>query len=213
MVFEDRNEAGHILAEKLGSIDNPNCVVVGLARGGVVVGAAIAGELKIPLDVLVIKKISSPQSQELGIGALAPDGVYFVDWKLAAMLGADEAYVNSKIKQLSEEMRQTVKYYRKFVKPVKLNGKTVILTDDGVATGATIKAAVRWLKTKSVSRIIPAIPVAPAGFAASIRSCVTGVIILQEQQNLIAVGDYYRQFGQVSEGHVIELLGKGVGSM
>jgi len=197
-----------LLAERIGSLTGNNNFVIGLARGGIVIADQIAKKLKLPLDILVIRKIPSPVDPELGVGALAPDGVSYIDWKLAARVGADEKYINRIIDNLSPEIKKSLQFYRKSYHPVKPSGKTVILADDGAATGGTIRAAIRWLKAKSAARIIPAIPVAPYGLAEDLKDDNVSPVFLQEPQDLTSVGSYYRRFDQVDEKRVLELIGK-----
>jgi putative phosphoribosyl transferase len=203
MIFRDRIEAGTMLANKLASGQVQGGVSVGLARGGVPVASAIAHQLKMPLGVLVVKKLPSPYESELGIGAIAPDRVTFIDWKLATSLGIDEAYVNEQIEQLSEAIKVTDQYYRKVFIHTPYTGKTVILADDGAATGATVRAAIKWFRAKNVAKIILALPVAPKDVIRTIRSAVDELITLEEADDLRSVGQYYTDFSQVQDADVI----------
>ncbi len=206
MIFKDRHHAGMLLAEKLLSHRGTNAIVMGLARGGVAVAHAIARALTLPLDVLVVKKISSPFENELALGALAPDAVSFVDWKLAHRLAADEDYIKKVISVQSAIISQKTLLYRKGKRPYQLKDKPVILVDDGAATGATIEAAIRWLRKKHARRIVVALPVAPQELPPKIAPEVAELVILDTPPEFSAVGQFYKHFEQVSDEEVVELL-------
>ena len=207
MIFDNREEAGHTLAHKLSLYKKENPLILGLARGGSVVAKAIAEDLSLPCDVLVVKKIPSPFNPELGIGALAPDSVSYVDWKFAQRLGVEE-YVKSRIRQLADHIRQKTHVYRKGKKPFRLFDKTVILTDDGAATGATIKVAILWLRKKHAKKIIIALPVAPLEFTITLQHKTDAVVVLDTPRDFSAVGQFYKDFHEVSDEEVVELLDK-----
>jgi len=181
-------------------------MVVGLARGGVVVAREIAARLNLPLDVLVVKKIPSPYERELAVGALAPDGVSWVLWPTLQRAGADEAYLKSQIHRLEEQIKQQILVYRKGKKPLEVKDKIVILTDDGVATGATMEAAIKWCRKKKAQKIIVAAPVASPEVVAKIKPEVKELVILEVTGDLVAVGQFYRNFDQVEDGEVVALL-------
>ncbi len=208
MRFSDRRQAGELLAEKLTSVRSNSAIVVGLARGGVVVAAALARKLGLPLDVLVVKKIPSPADSEMAIGALAPDNVTRVDWKLAHLVGADECFINEQIARLNEEVKKRTLLYRKGVGPLVVRNKTVIAVDDGVATGSTIESAILWFKKKHADTIIVALPVVPSELVAKIKPEVDSLVTLEEPERLSAVGEFYQHFPQVTDAEVIELLKK-----
>lgn len=206
MIFRDRQQAGSLLATKLTSWKGKNAFVLGLARGGVVVAAEVARILSLPLDVLVVKKIPTPHNPELALGALAPDKTMIVDWRLAHRVGIDENYVNSQLGYLEEELKRRINLYRKDKKPLLVRDREVILIDDGVATGASIEAAVKWLRKKHARKIILAIPVIPPGALARIKPEVGELVALQIPVDLKAVGQYYREFPQVEDKEVLKLL-------
>lgn len=206
MIFNDRAHAGHLLAQQLSTYLKENPLILGLARGGSLVAKSIAEDLSLSFDVLVVKKIPSPQNPELGIGALAPDNVSYVDWRLAQRLGVDEDFVNKKIRDLSVDIKERMYIYRKRKKPIRPQGNTIILTDDGVATGGTIQAAILWLRKKHAKKIIVALPVAPLEFITTIQHKVDAVVILETPRDFSAVGQFYKDFHEVSDGEVVELL-------
>lgn len=204
-MFTDREEAGKRLAEKLVACRGKQAIVVGLARGGVVVAREVAAALSLPVDVLVVKKISSPEDTELALGALAPDGISVIDWKLAHRLGTDEVYLNARIAALSDQIRQKILLYRRR-KPLVVNGKDVILVDDGAATGATMEAAIKWAKNKQAKRIITALPVAPKDTVFKIQPEVDELVILDIPSDFTSVGQFYQTFPQVEDAEVVQLL-------
>ncbi len=205
-MFTDRHHGGQLLSEKLSSYKGQNAVVVGLARGGVVVSAIVAKTCSLLLDVLIVKKIPSPIDPELAIGALAPDGVSYVDWKIAHQFGGDEGYVQSQIRTLSDQIRQKILLYRKGMKSLELKDKTVILVDDGAATGATMEAAIAWAKKKHAKRIVVALPVAPKALTEQLKPEVAELIVLHTPEDFSSVGQFYENSPQVEDGEVIKLL-------
>jgi putative phosphoribosyl transferase len=210
LIFKNRSEAGERLAVRLHTDKIPNLqAVVGLARGGVEVAHAISLYLKIPMRVLVVKKISSPDDQELAIGAQAPDSVTEIDWNLATTLGVDARYIQEKIRTLKQEIKTADHLYRLPAKPVSIQGKTVVLTDDGIATGATVRVAIRWLRRKKVAQIILAVPVIPLREVPKLEKLVDAVIALGTPEEFTSVGMYYRDFAQVETSEVLQLLRTG----
>ena len=210
MIFTDRHHAGRLLSEKLTSYRNTSGIVLGLVRGGIVVASEVAQSLHLPLDALVVKKIPSPDEPELGIGALAPDGVSYVDWRLAHRVGADEDYINGQTRMLNDVIREKLILYRRGKKPMKIRGKVIILVDDGVATGATFEAAVKWVRKKKAEKIVAAIPVAPQEILVKMRPEVHELVVIEEATDLHAVGQFYESFPQVEDGEVIALLKKSI---
>jgi putative phosphoribosyl transferase len=210
VIFTDRHHAGRLLSEKLTSYRNTPGIVLGLVRGGIVVAYEIAKSLELPLDALVVKKIPSPSEPELGIGALAPDNVSYIDWRLAQRVGADEAYIKRQTTALTEVIREKLIVYRRGRKPLNVKGKVVILVDDGVATGATFEAAVKWLRKKKADKIVAAIPVAPVEILDKMTPEVADLLVIERASDLHAVGQFYSSFPQVEDTEVIAILKKTV---
>lgn len=181
-------------------------LVVGLARGGVAVARPIASALGVPLDVLIIKKISSPHNPELALGALAPDGVAVVHWRMAHRVAADEAYIKSQKEALTGVIKQKTLLYRKGKSPLSVAGKEVVVVDDGAATGATLEAAVQWLRAKKARSIVVALPVSGPEVIARIAPEVLKVVVLHTPSDMGSVGEYYDEFPQVTDEEVIALL-------
>ena len=205
-MFSDRTDAGTKLANELRLGTYTVQLVIGLARGGAVIARAISDALGIPTDILVVKKIGSPVNTELAIGALAPDGVSYLNDRLARQTGADTAYITSQISRLTGEIKQKTRFYRSGMPPVDIHGKTVILTDDGIATGATMIAAIRWAQYKRAKTILVAVPVAPPDVVTALRALVRTVVVLETKTDFGAVGEFYTRFPQLTDADVVKLL-------
>lgn len=206
-VFADRAAAGAALAQELGRrhLAAP-LLVLGLPRGGVAVAREVAAALHAPLDVLIVRKIALPQNPELAIGAAASGGV--VLW---------EEYIDPSAGELFRELRQTAlaeierreRHYRKGEPPLDLRGKTAILVDDGLATGATMLAAVRAARQAGAAQVIAAAPVGSREAAARVGREADLVVILETPAMLFAVGQWYQRFEQLEDADVCRLLGFG----
>lgn len=214
MVFQNRVEAGKKLAGKLstclparqGYQATKNLVVLAIPRGGVVVGSKLAEALACPLDVIVTKKIGAPGNPELAIGAVGSIGEPVINDKLATRVGADENYLKSQISNLESEIKRREKLFRKGKPPLDLKNKVVILTDDGVATGATMMAAVEVARQQNPKKIIVAVPVIARDSLVKIESLADEVVYLDAPEMFFAVGQFYQEFAQVSDKEVKELL-------
>lgn len=206
MRFTNRTQAGEQLASQIAERHARAQLVVGLARGGLAVARPIARALGVPLDVLIIKKISSPHNSELAIGALAPDGVAVVHWRMAHRVGADEAYITSQKQVLTGAIKQKTLLYRKGKSPLNVAGKDVVIVDDGAATGATLEAAVQWLRAKKAKSILVALPVGAPEVIARITPEVSKVMVLHTPQDMGSVGEYYDEFPQMTDEEVVALL-------
>lgn len=205
-MFTDRSQAGKRLAEQLETYRSSRALVIGLARGGVVVAKEIAAALSLPLDVLVVKKIPSPLQRELALGALAPGGISVVDYRLAQREGADDRYIQLQCATLTEEINAKILLYRRGRKPLVVKNREVIVVDDGAATGATIEAAVKWLKKKKAKKIISALPVAPPDIVGKIQPEVDELVVLETPSDFGAVGQFYDSFPQIEDEEVVALL-------
>lgn len=207
MTFQDRNEAGQLLAKKLKALRLPkNLIVLAIPRGGVVVGKKLAEVLDCSLDVIVTKKIGAPANPELAVGAVGPIGEPVVNEELATQVGADEKYLKSQILRLKTEIKRKEKEFRGGKPPLNLKDKQVIITDDGVATGATMVAAVEIVRQQEPKRIIVAVPVIAQDTLAKIENLADEVIYLQAPKLFFAVGQFYQDFKQASDEEVIRLL-------
>lgn len=205
--YRNREEAGAILAEYLAHLKiEPDLVVLGIPRGGVVVAAVVAHALKAPLDLLPARKIGAPGNPEFAIGAVAGDTEY-IDQDLIKRLGIPERYVQSELARQRELSLAQGRRLRGTREPIDISGKTVIVIDDGVATGATVLAALRALRKKGPRRLILAVPVGPMDSIETLRQVADEVVCPLVPEWFWSVGSHYENFEQVSDEEVIALLG------
>jgi predicted phosphoribosyltransferase len=202
-MFKDRKDAGTRLAESLKEyIGQENVLVLALPRGGVVTGVEIANRLRAPLDVLIVRKIGHPRQPELAVGAISETGSIVYNEDVVASVGVTKEYLRGEAARQREEIARRQQLYRGGHKLVNLRGKTVILVDDGVATGATMKAAVKTLKREQVGKLVVAVPVAPPETAAELQRMVDVFVCLAMPEDFMSVGSYYEDFLQVTDGDV-----------
>jgi putative phosphoribosyl transferase len=210
--FADRAEAGHLLASKLAAYSHRRDVVVlGPPRGGVTVAFGVASALDVALDVLVLSKIGIPWNQELAMGAVAEHGVQVFDLSIAKQLCISETEIQEAAAIARDELQSREKLYRSGRLPVELAGKTVVLVDDGIATGCTILVAIAAVQRQKAARVVVAVPVAPLHGCSSIRMEADEVITAVEPKVLFAVSQFYVDFGQVSDEDVQRRLEDAVG--
>ena len=205
-MFVDRVHAGQRISERLAKYQESGAVILGLARGGVIVAKEVAKRLLLPWDVLVVKKISSPFDPELAIGAVAPDEVSIIDEELSRVAGLEGQRLGEVIKEKSALVTQKMQLYRKGRLPLVVKDKTIIVVDDGAATGATIAAAVLWLKAKHARKIIVALPVAPPDVVKKLAPQVDELVVLATPNDFGSVGQFYKHFDQVEDEDVVKLL-------
>lgn len=205
-MFRDREEAGRKLASEIlrRNFREPT-VVLGIPRGGVPVAARVADALGTSLGVVVARKLGAPWQPELAIGAVTADGTAYLDEQIAELAGADEAYI---AEERSRQAREAAYREARFdgTRIGSLAGKTAIVVDDGVATGATAIAAVRSLKGRDALRVIFAVPVGPPDTIERLREEADDVICLCEEPEFFAVGQFYEQFQQVDDEDVLDIL-------
>jgi putative phosphoribosyl transferase len=211
VIFEDRIDAGERLAEALKEYAGPDTVVLGIPRGGVIVAEVVARTLGVPLDIVVPRKVGAPGNPELGLGAVAP-GVRVLDPWLIERLGVTEEYLEREIAAEEAETVRRLRVYRGDRPPLDLAGKTAIVIDDGVATGGTAVAALRWARAQGASRVILAVPVAPPQTMERLRHEADAVVALATPEPFFAVGEWYRRFDQTSDEEVIEALRRAAGA-
>jgi len=179
-----------------------------LPRGGVVTGYQIAEELHLPLDIFVVRKIGAPQNEELAVGALSQDGNLQLDRRLMEYLSITEEDLRKTIDHERLEAARRLKVYRSGRSPISLEGKTVILCDDGIATGSTAKVAIHGIRTHNPKQIILAVPVMPIKGFEEFSKIVDDVVYLETPKNFHAVGQFYQRFDQTQDKEVLELLQK-----
>jgi predicted phosphoribosyltransferase len=205
-MFATRADAGRRLAEALEHLGAEDVVVLGVARGGVEVAAEIAGFRGWPLDVVIPRKVGAPFNSELGIGAIAP-GVRVLDEDMVRSLRVTEAYLEEEIGRQEEEIARRAEAYRGGRPPISLRGRTAVIVDDGLATGGTAVAAVRWARLEGAARVVLAVPVAPREAIIRLSKEADEVVVLATPEPFAAVGQWYREFAQTSDRRVVELLG------
>lgn len=206
-MFSDRAEAGRRLAEALDHLSGEDVVILAVPRGGVEVAAEVAAQSGWPLDIVIPRKVGAPFNPELGLGAIAP-GVRVLDERMLRALGVSEEYLEEEIRTQEEEIRRRTEAYRRGRDPVDLAGKTAVVVDDGIATGGTAIAAVRWAKAQGAGRVILAVPVAPREAVAKLSKEADEVICLATPEPFFAVGQWYGDFPQVSDEEVVEMMGR-----
>ena len=214
-MFRNRRQAGKLLARKLKEFKRKkDVIVVGITRGGVVVAREISSFLKLPLDIIVIKKIGAPQNPELAIGAIGPNGVVFWDEGLIRRLNIGEEYKNH-LKEIKNLERAELEHFLRrgksigklrTSKSINVKNKKIILVDDGVATGATVLCAVKFFRKEKSKEVILAIPVIAKDTSLSIKKYFDTVVTLQIEGELYAIGQFYREFPQVENREVIQLI-------
>lgn len=206
-MFTDRRDAGVQLASRLKEYkDRTGVLALALPRGGVATGYEIAHYLNVPLDIVIVRKIGFPGQPELGIGAVSETGTVVLNESIISTYGVPKDYIEREISKQKKEISRRVELYRKGKRLPSLEGKTIILVDDGVATGATMKAAITTLREEKLKKLIVALPVAPAGMADEIEQMADTFICIETPFDFMAVGAYYHDFTQVSDEEVVDLL-------
>jgi putative phosphoribosyl transferase len=206
-LFQNRFDAGERLSRQLQSYRNdPNTIILALPRGGVPVGYAIAKALQLPLDILIVRKLGVPFQEELAMGAIASGDVIFFNDDVIADLGISEAQINRVIEAQKAELSRREKKYRQDRPFPAIEQKNIILVDDGIATGATMHAAIIALRKLSVKKIIMAVSVAPRETLAKFSKLVDEVACLHSADVFYGVGAFYEDFSQTTDEEVIALL-------
>jgi len=207
MVFPNRVDAGRRLAKKLGVYAKRNDVLVlGIPRGGVPVAFHVAAELGVPLDVFVVRKLGAPWQKELAFGAIASGGIRILDAQIVESLGISEMEIERIEAEERQELDRRERLYRGGRPALNLEGKTVILVDDGIATGASTLAAITAVRKLKPARIVLAAPIAPASTCGRLRREVDDLICLDTPESFYAIGQFYEDFSQVSDEEVTNLL-------
>jgi putative phosphoribosyl transferase len=208
-VFADRAEAGRALAVRLDQYrGRKDLLVLALPRGGVPVGYEVARALGAALDVLVVRKLGVPYHRELAMGAIASGGALYLNPDVVRMAGVDERDLQAVQAAETVELRRREHLYRGDRPQLQVGGRTVILVDDGIATGATVHAAVAALKALEPAAIVVAVPVAPAEAAAWFAGTVDEFVSVLTPARFQAVGQFYRRFGDTADAEVRELLAR-----
>jgi len=207
MIFSDRIEAGQKLASRLAKYANrPDVIVLGLPRGGVPVAFEVAKALHAELDIFVSRKLGVPWQEELAFGAVASGGVRVLDEDIIASVGVSKEEIEQITANVKKEVERRERVYRGDRPPLELKGRTVILVDDGIATGSSIRAGVAALKQANPARIVIAVPVAPMSTCERLRGEVDEVVCVHEPHIFYAIGQFYEDFSQVTDEEVTNLL-------
>lgn len=205
--FADRNEAGRLLAGELARLRQAKRpLLLALPRGGVPVAAVVADELGLSFDLLIVRKLGVPGHEEYAMGAIAAGGVMVLDHRVVAQLGIQLEDVERVIQRETRELERRELFYRENRPPPEVAGRTVILVDDGIATGSTMSAAIELLRKRKAGRIVVAVPVAPHDAVRRLRTAADEVIVLLEPADFIAVGHWYADFSQTSDEDVRLLM-------
>ncbi len=204
--FTDRVDAGKRLALALKDFSGKKGVVLAIPRGGVVVGYVIAKELHLPLDVIIPRKIGAPDNPELAIGAVAEDGTAILDSSLVKYLGISPQYIKEETERQKQEIHRRLKLYRQDTGYPNVKGLDVIVVDDGIATGSTMKAALASVKNRGAASVTVAVPVGPPSTIQEIEKMADRVVCLYTPEFFQAIGQFYADFSQTEDQEVIELL-------
>ena len=207
MIFQNRVEAGHQLAIKLGAYaGRKDVIVLGIPRGGVPVAFEVATALKAPLDVFLSRKLGVPWEEELAFGAVATGGVRILDQDLIEELNLSEREIAQITETVRAELERRERTYRGTRPSVQVEGKTVLLVDDGIATGSSMRAAIEALRQMKPARLVVAIPVAALHICKRLRSEVDELVCVHTPEFFYAIGQFYADFSQVTDEEVTELL-------
>ena len=204
--FTDRSEAGRRLAERVRAFAAADPVVLALPRGGVPVGAELARRLRVPLDVLVVRKVGLPGRAELGVGAIAEDGQVCFDDGALARIGLSRDALAATVREERAELARRLEVYRGSSAVPELSGRDVVVVDDGIATGGTARAALRMVRRQQPARLVLAVPVASHAAVEMLGPEVDHLVALAVPENFRSVGEWYRDFAQLSDGDVTAVL-------
>ena len=218
-IFQNRIDAGEKLTKRLFWLEQDrlkeerrqqSIVILAIPRGGVIIGDVIASELDAKLDVVVSRKIGAPNNPELAIGAVMPDGSYFINQEIVNMLNIPQEYIQIQAhEQVKEIDRRLMSYRGSKEYDNEFEDKIVVLVDDGIATGATMLASAQWIKNKQhCKKLVIAVPVAPREILDELNQVADEVIVLYSPLSFEAVGQFYQDFSQVSDNEVKEIMKK-----
>ncbi len=207
-MFKDRKEAGRLLAESLSFLrGDKNVIVLAIPRGGVIVGKEVADAIGAPLDLIITRKIGAPGNPELAVGAVTQDGELIIEPELVRMLRVPDSYLVREGAEQSAEVSRRMRSYRGDRPAPDPVGKTVVIVDDGVATGSTVRAAIQSVRRMKAAIVILAVPVGPPESIAKLSKLADRVICLETPEPFYAIGGFYGEFGQVEDAAVRRALG------
>jgi putative phosphoribosyl transferase len=207
MYFVNRTEAGRKLAKLLsGYADRDDVIVLGVPRGGVPVAFEISRALRVPLDVFLVRKLGAPGHEELAMGAIASGGIRILDRETIDALGVTDLDIEATTAREQKELQRRERAYRGGRPPLDVHGKTVIVVDDGIATGSSMRAGIKALRHMKPARIVVAVPVAPESTCGRLQKEVDELVCLDMPELFYAIGEFYEDFSQVTDEEVQGLL-------
>ncbi|MFD4393274.1 phosphoribosyltransferase family protein [Kitasatospora sp. NPDC058478] len=209
--FTDRTDAGRRLAARVGHLGGADTVVVALPRGGVPVAAEVAAALGAPLDICVIRKLGVPYQPELGMGAIGEDGVRVLNEQVIRLAGVGDDQLAAVERRERTELERRARRYRGGRPPADLRGRTVIVVDDGVATGSTARAACRIVRARGAARVVLAVPVAPADWTERLSEVADELVCVGTPSPFFSIGEFYGDFAQTGDEEVLRLLAEAAG--
>jgi len=205
-MFKNRREAGKLLAQALEKQQVDFDLVLGVPRGGVVVAEVVAEHFNRGLDVVLARKFSSPNWEEYAVGAVAPDGEILIHERVRELIDTDMALLTRLAEKVRHDINERLDFFRSQRPPVDLKGKKVLLTDDGIATGFTLKAAVRYLNRQDTAGVIIAVPVSSRNAYLDLAEVVDQMVVLEQPENFYAVSQFYEDFATIEDDEVVEIL-------
>ena len=211
MKFQDRLDAGNLLADKLYgrlknmAVNHGNILILGIPRGGVIVGDIVAKKFSADFDIIIGRKLGAPANDELAIGAVMEDGTAYINQYLVDALKVSEEYIESEKLKQANEIKRRKALYRKF-SDYKIHDRVAILVDDGIATGATTVAAARWTRKQRPSLLIVAVPVAPSQTLDILKQESDAIEVVMVPSTFNAVGEFYENFDPVTDDQIIEIM-------
>ncbi|RLG03162.1 MAG: phosphoribosyltransferase [Thaumarchaeota archaeon] len=208
MIFRDRLNAGERLAGLLSDYEGERTAVIAIPRGGVEVGYVVASKLSSPLEVTVPRKIGSPADPELAVGAIAEDGTIYIDEEVSKMIGIRDDWIRIEAERELQEVKRRIEVYRGGKPLPSLKGYTILLVDDGIATGATIIATARFLRKLEPEKLVIAAPVAPPEAVPKLSREADDLRFVETPSPFFAIGQFYQDFSQLSDAQVLEYLSR-----
>jgi putative phosphoribosyl transferase len=206
MIFDDRKQAGKLLAQHLERYAGEQPIVLGLPRGGVPVAFEVAQALQAPLDVIIVRKLGVPFQPELGMGAIGEDGVRVLNDEIVRLAHVNEIELAAVERRERVEVERRAERYRSGLPMIDISGRTVIVVDDGIATGGTARAALQVARARGARKVVLAVPVAAPETVSSLRAVADEIVVIEQPADLVAIGYWYRDFRQTSDSEVERLL-------